>query len=102
MTLIAIYHLHLQIITRGSGKSAVGATAYRSGDTLKNEYDAELHDYSRKRGIVHTEILLPENAPAEYSNRYTLWNAVEKSERYKTAQLSREIEIALPVELNRE
>jgi Lon protease-like protein len=102
VTHIAIYHLSIKIITRGKGKSAVAAAAYRSGETLHNEYDGATHDYTRKRGIVHTEILLPENAPAEYANRSALWNAVEKAERYKTAQLAREIEIALPVELTRE
>ena len=75
---------------------------YRSGTTMKNEYDGMIHDYSRKGGIVNTEILLPENVPSEYADRSTLWNAVEKAERYKTAQLAREIEIALPAELTRE
>ena len=89
-------------ITRGAGKSAVAAAAYRAGETIKNEYDGIVHDYTRKGGIVHTEILLPENAPAKYSDRAVLWNALEKSERYCNAQLSREIEIALPVELSRE
>jgi hypothetical protein len=99
---LAIYHLSIQIITRGKGKSAVAAAAYRAGEIIKNEYDGIVHDYTRKKGIVHTEILLPENAPAEYANRSVLWNAVEKVERYKTAQLAREIEIALPVELSQE
>ena len=49
--------------------------------------------------MVHSEILLPNHAPAEYSDRAVLWNSVEKVERYKTAQLAREIELALPVEL---
>jgi hypothetical protein len=102
VALIAIYHLHLQIISRGIGKTAVGAAAYRSAETLHNEYDGVTHDYTRKGGVVHTEILLPENAPAGYADRSTLWNAVEKAERYKTAQLAREMEIALPVELTRE
>jgi hypothetical protein len=100
--LLAIYHLSIKIISRGGGKSAVAAAAYRSGETIRNEYDGIVHDYSRKGGIVHTEILLPHNAPPEYHNRAVLWNAVETSERYRTAQLAREIEIALPVELTRE
>jgi len=100
--LLAIYHLSIKIITRGKGKSAVAAAAYRSGATMKNEYDGVIHHYSRKGGIVHTEILLPENATSEYADRSALWNAVEKAERYKTAQLAREIEIALPAELTQE
>jgi len=96
---LAIYHLSIKIISRGKGKSAVAAAAYRAGEKIRNEYDGMEHDYTRKGGVVHTEILLPDNAPAEYSDRAVLWNAVEKIERTKNSQLAREIEIALPVEL---
>ena len=78
------------------------AAAYRAGETITNVYDGITHDYTRKGGIVHTEILLPDNAPAEYADRAILWNAVEKIEKAKNSQLAREIEIALPVELTRE
>ena len=53
------------------------------------------HDYTHKGGVVHTEILLPDHAPAEYTDRAVLWNEVEKIEKAKNAQLAREIEIAL-------
>ena len=96
---MAIYHCSIKIISRGKGKSAVAAAAYRAGEKIKNEYDGMEHDYTRKGGVVHTEILLPDNAPAEYSDRGILWNAVEKVERAKNSQLAREIELALPVEL---
>ena len=96
---MAIYHLSIKIISRGKGKSAVAAAAYRAGEIIKNEYDGITHDYTRKGGVVHTEILLPDNASAEYSDRNLLWNAVEKIEKAKNSQLAREIEIALPVEL---
>jgi len=99
---IAIYHCSIKIISRGKGKSAVAAAAYRSGEVITNEYDGVTHDYTAKRGIVHTEILLPDHAPAEYSDRAVLWNAVEKIEKAKNSQLAREIELALPVELTRE
>ena len=97
---IAIYHCSIKIISRGKGKSAVAAAAYRSGERLTNDYDGTTHDFTRKGGIVHTEILLPDNAPREYADRSTLWNAVEQVEKSKNAQLSREIEIALPNELS--
>lgn len=99
---IAIYHCSIKIVSRGKGKSAVAAAAYRAGEQITNEYDGVTHDYTRKGGVVHSEILLPDNAPAEYADRATLWNAVEKIEKAKNAQLAREIEIALPVELTRE
>lgn len=99
---MAIYHLSIKIISRGKGKSAVAASAYRSGEKIKNEYDGIVHDFTRKSGIAHTEILLPQNAPQEFSNRSVLWNSVEKIEKSKNSQLAREIEIALPKELSRE
>lgn len=99
---MAIYHCSIKIISRGKGKSAVAAAAYRAGEKMINDYDGITHDYTRKGGVVHTEILLPEYAPREYSDRSILWNAVEKIERAKNSQLAREIELALPVELARE
>ena len=99
---MAIYHLSIKIISRGKGKSAVAASAYRSGEKIKNEYDGIIHDFTRKSGIAHTEILLPQNAPKEFLDRGTLWNSVEKIEKSKNSQLAREMEIALPKELDRE
>ena len=102
LSLMAIYHLCIKIISRGKGKSAVAASAYRSGEKIKNEYDGVVHDFTRKGGIAHTEILLPQNAPQEFVNRSVLWNSVEKIEKSKNSQLAREIEVALPKELDRE
>ena len=99
---MAIYHCSIKIISRGKGRSAVAAAAYRAGEKITNEYDGQIHDYTRKGGVVHTEILLPDHAPAGFADRAVLWNAVEKIEKAKNAQLAREIELALPVELTRE
>ena len=102
MVTIAIYHCSIKIISRGKGKSAVAAAAYRSGEKITNEWDGETHDYTRKGGVVHSEIMLPPHAPPSFSDRSTLWNSVEEIEKSKDAQLAREVEIALPVELSRE
>jgi hypothetical protein len=99
---MAIYHCTCKIISRGQGRSAVGAAAYRSGEKLYNEYDGIEHDYTKKGGVVYSEIMLCENAPKEYQDRQTLWNAVEQIEKSSKAQLVREYEVALPVELSRE
>lgn len=60
-----------------------------------------IHDYTRKRGIVHSEILLPPNAPSDFRDRGTLWNSVEQIEKACNSQLARELEVALPIELSR-
>ena len=61
-----------------------------------------VHDFTKKRGVVFTEVSLPAHAPPEYADRNVLWNAVEKAEKKSNAQLAREIEVALPKELARE
>jgi len=99
---LAIYHLSIKIFSRGKGRSAVSAAAYRAGECITNNYDGKTHDYTRRGGVAHAEIMLPENAPGEFANRAVLWNAVEKVEKARNSQLAREIEIALPVELTKE
>lgn len=99
---MAIYHLSIQIISRTQNKSAVAAAAYRAGEKLKNIEQDKTYDFSKKHEVVFNEILLPVNAPKEYSNRETLWNEVQRKEKHSNAQLAREINIALPKELNRE
>ena len=99
---IAIYHWNVGIVSRGKGKSAVAAAAYRSGEKLTNEWDGMTHDYTRKGGVVHTEIMLPLHALPSFSDRSTLWNSVELYEKAGNAQLAREIDAALPIELSRE
>lgn len=92
-------HFSIKISTRSKGGSAVAQAAYQSGERLFDERSEETKSYTEKRGILHTEILLPLNAPEAYQDRNTLWNAVEKSEANWNAQLARRIEIALPIEL---
>ncbi len=99
---MAIFHCSIKIVSRGKGKSAVASAAYRSGEKITNEYDGETHDYTRKGGIAFTGILLPDHTPKEYQDRSTLWNAVERVERSKNAQLARDIEVAIPKEIPRE
>jgi len=96
---VALYHFHVTQIKRSAGQSAIAAAAYRAGEKLYSEYYGETNDFTRKGGVLHTEILLPPNAPPEYADRQTLWNAVEKVEKYKKAQLAYSFDIALQNEL---
>ena len=95
-------HIPVSIIKRSEGRSAVAAAAYRSGTKLTNEWDGLTHDYTRKGGVVHAEIMLPAHAPPEFADRSTLWNSVEQIEKARDRQLAREIEAALPRELSGE
>src|ERR1700704_3643369 len=97
---MAIYHLHVKVIGRKSGSSAVASASYRSGSRLRDERLDRSHDFSAKRRVVHSEVMLPENAPEAWSDRERLWNDVETFEVRKDAQLAREVEFAIPREMS--
>ena len=97
---IALFHFHVTQIKRSAGQSAVAAAAYRAGEKLHSEYYGEDSDYTRKGGVICSEILLPSHAPPEYADRETLWNAVEKAERGEKAQLAYSFDIALQNEFS--
>jgi gas vesicle protein len=99
---VAIFHLSTKMISRSAGRSATGSAAYRSGREITDERTGKTFDYTRKRGVEHSEVLAPDNAPEWVHDHSALWNAVEKVEKRKDAQLSREVEISLPRELTRE
>lgn len=109
---LAQYHAHVEAISRAptpkspTGRSAVAAAAYRSGTKLADERASRVegqpvvHDYTRRRGVVHAEIILPPAAPAWANDRAALWNAAEAAEKRKDATVAREVECGLPWELS--
>jgi Ti-type conjugative transfer relaxase TraA len=99
---MAIYHLSMKSISRSSGRSAVAAIAYRAAEKLTNERDGIEHDFTRRQGVEHAEIVLPDGIAvgADWAReRSALWNAAERAEARKDARVAREIEVALPHEL---
>lgn len=96
---MAIYHLEAKVVSRGTGRSAVAASAYLSCTNILNDYDGVRHDYTRKKGLVWQDVFLPEFAPAEWKDRGLLWNAVEENEKTKDSRLAREFVPALSIEL---
>ena len=99
---MAIFHMTVKIHGRSQGQSAVSCAAYRSGSKLYDEQLGRTYDYTHKKGVVHTEILLCRNAPEEFTDREKLWNSVMAVEKASNAQFAREFEIALPAECDRE
>ena len=97
---MALYHFHVTQIKRSRGQSAVAAAAYRAGEKLYSERYGETSDYTRKGGVISSEILLPANAPPEFANRQTLWNSLEAAEKNKNAQLAYSFDIALQNEFS--
>jgi Ti-type conjugative transfer relaxase TraA len=98
---MAIYHLSMKPLSRASGRSAVAAAAYRAAEVLENQRDGLVHDFSRRSGVEHAEIVLPAGGEVEWArDRSALWNAAEASEKRRDARVAREFEIALPHELS--
>ena len=83
---MASYHLCCKVISRGQGRSATAAAAYRAAERIYDRRTGLVHDYTRKQGVLHSEIALPEHA----------------TERRADAQLARETVFAVPHELSRE
>ena len=98
---MAIYHFTAKVISRSKGRSAVAAAAYRSASEIRDYRQDLTFDYAAKPDVIHSEILAPEGSPEWIYNRELLWNAVEAGEKRRDAQVAREVEFALPEELNR-
>ena len=97
---MAIFHLDAGIISRGDGHSAVAAAAYRAGERIVETRTGEVHDYSRRSGVDHCEIMAPRGAAGWCKGRARLWNRAEDAERRADSQIARQIELALPREVN--
>ena len=97
--MVAIYHLSAKLLSRKSGRSATAAAAYRAGEKIEDQRTGAIHDYTRKRGVEHAELVMPSTS-TWWPSRAELWNAVETKNKRGDAQVARELDIALPAELN--
>jgi ATP-dependent exoDNAse (exonuclease V) alpha subunit len=102
---MAIYHLSVKPVSRGAGRSATAAAAYRAAERIEDHTTGQVFDYTRKSGVEHAEIVLPAEAARRDINwardRQQLWNAAEVAERRKDARVAREYEVALPNEMTK-
>ena len=98
-SVLAIYRLSVQNISRGKGRSSVSAAAYRSGEKLRDERTGEIYHFPDKGRIFGCEILTPADAPGWTQSRAELWNKVENSEKRKDSRLAKEVLVSIPAEL---
>lgn len=99
---MATYRLEAKVISRAKGRSATASAAYRAGAMIEDERTGLVFDYTGKRGVLHSEILAPDNTPSWMLDRSALWNAVERVEQRRDAQLARDFILSLPHELTHE
>jgi ATP-dependent exoDNAse (exonuclease V) alpha subunit len=101
---MAIYHLSVKPVSRAGGRSATAASAYRAAELVHDHTTGQTFDYTRKRGVEHTEIVLPTECARQDINwardREALWNAAEVAEKRSNSRVAREYELALPHEMN--
>lgn len=96
---MAIFHSHVQTISRAKGRSATAAAAYRAGIVIADERTGEVHDYSKKQGVVFAAAYVP---GGKGTDPVALWNAAEKAETRRNSTVAREWNLALPHELDQE
>ncbi|EBC3654487.1 hypothetical protein C0Z85_22325 [Salmonella enterica] len=99
---MAIFHMSAQRITRSKGHSSVAAAAYRHGEKMTDEHTGEIHDYSKKKGVSDSVVLIPDGADKRFLKPEYLFNTIEKCEKRKDAQLALEVNISLPIEMTDE
>ena len=99
---MALYHYSLNHVKRSEGHTAIAAAAYRSGEKLYDRYYGEVQDYTKKGGVIMSEILMPDYVPERLADRETLWYEVENHENRKDAQLAYSFDFALQNELTME
>ena len=97
---LAIFHLTVSTISRSAGRSATAAAAYRHGVQIEDQRTGQVHDYTKRTGVVHSEIVLPGDAPEWASDRSSLWNGAEAAEARCNSVVAREVVVALPSELD--
>ena len=97
---MAIYHLHAKVLGRSNGRSATAAAAYRAGVCMTDERTGVVYDFSRRKHVVWRAIAAPDEAAEWVCDREKLWNTVEQTERRRDAQVAREVEVSIPIELS--
>lgn len=105
---MAMYHLAIKSVTRGTGRTATSAAAYRAGERIRDERTGALYDHRKRTDVLHKEIFLPsklEGSVVETGwarDRSTLWNFAEKAEQRRDSRVAREFQVSLPPELSPE
>jgi MobA/MobL family protein len=101
---MAIFRMQIGSVARSAGRRATAAAAYRAGERVRDERTGELHNYSRRRDVLHAEIFLPsqfEGASVAWArNRERLWNTAEHAEKRYNSRVAREFQVNLPTELD--
>src|SRR5215470_865519 len=101
---MAIFRMEISSVGRSAGRRATAAAAYRSGERIRDERTGDLFNYTRRRDVLHTEILLPSQYEGESigwaRNRERLWNMAEHAEKRHNSRVAREYQVTLPEELD--
>ena len=99
---MTMVHIATKAISRKAGQSAVASAAYRAGDVLDDAKYGKTHDYSKKSGVMSSDIVLPFSLRAlgVSVDRETHWNTAEAAETRSDSLVAREWLINLPYELD--
>ena len=92
---MGIYHCSVKPISRRAGRSVTAAAAYRAAEIILDERTGLVHDYTRKRGVLATEIMKPsgQSVPDWFFDRERLWNEAELREVSKVARVARDCDV---------
>lgn len=76
---MAIFGIQISSLSRGAGRRATAAAAYRAGERVRDERGGRLYNFSRRSDVLHSEIFLP----AQYEGIALPW-ARQRASGYGT------------------
>lgn len=94
--------MRVKNIGKCNNKSAIAASAYRSGAKMYDATTDKTYNYSNKKEVVYDAIMLPEYAPPKYQDKQTLWQTIQDNETASDARYCKDIMIAIPRNLTQE
>lgn len=97
---MSIYHMSMSNVSRAHGSSSCATLSYISGRAVREERTGQTYSYGRAERVVCTETMIPDYAPAAFSDPSNLFNAIESFETSENARTAKKICVALPREFD--
>ena len=97
---MSINHMSMSNVSRAHGSSSCATLSYISGQAVREDRTGQTYQYGRAERVVCTGTMIPDFAPAAFSDPAQLFNSIERFEQAENARTAKKICVALPREFD--